>query len=126
MKRRFNVTGVCVPEMHYMVDISDKIKKIEEMVEYGSYFTIKRPRQYGKTTALNTLARKLRERYIVIKTSFEGVSDRMFESEELFCGEIFNVFTDSVEFVDSELASILRRSQKDIDGYNTLSREITD
>ena len=126
MKRRFNVTGVCVPEMHYMVDISGKIKKIEEMVEYGAYFTINRPRQYGKTTALNSLARKLEERYAVIDTSFEGVSDRMFESEELFCGEIFNVFADSVEFINGEFASILRRRQKDIDGYNTLSREITE
>lgn len=126
MKRRFNVTGVCVPEMHYMVDISEKIKKIEEMVEYGSYFTINRPRQYGKTTALNSLARKLRERYVVIKTSFEGVSDKMFESEEFFCREIFSVFADSVEFIDNELASVLRRHQRDIDSYNTLSRVITE
>ncbi len=126
MKKRFNVTGVCVPEMHYMVDISEKINKIEEMVDYGSYFTINRPRQYGKTTALNALAKKLREKYIVIKTSFEGVSDRMFESEEFFCSEIFSVFADSVEFIDIELASVLRRHQREIDSYNTLSREITE
>lgn len=66
MGKRFNTTGLCVPEMHYMVDISGKIKKIEEMVEHGSYFTINRPRQYGKTTVLNTLAKRLRERYAVI------------------------------------------------------------
>jgi len=26
--REFNVTGICVPEMHYMVDISGKIEQI--------------------------------------------------------------------------------------------------
>jgi Predicted AAA-ATPase. len=109
-----------------MVDITNKVEKIEEMVDYGYYFTINRPRQYGKTTILNTLAKKLRDGYAVIKTSFEGVSDRMFESEELFCRWIFDVFADSVEFVDGELASALRKHQKDIDSYNTLSREITD
>ena len=44
--RRFNVTGICVPNMHYMVDISRKIEKIFAMVEYGYYFTINRGRQY--------------------------------------------------------------------------------
>lgn len=126
MGKRFNVTGVCVPEMHYMVNISGKINKIEEMVEHGSYFTINRPRQYGKTTVLSILSKRLSERYAVIDTSFEGVSDRMFDSEELFCREIFNVFADSVEFVDSEFANVLRHHQKDIFDYNTLSREITE
>ena len=31
--REFNVTGLCVPEMHYMVDISEKIEQIFELVE---------------------------------------------------------------------------------------------
>ena len=53
--RRFNVTGVCVPEKHYMVDISGKLAKIREMVDYGDYFTINRARQYGKTTTLSQL-----------------------------------------------------------------------
>jgi len=66
MKKRFNVTGVCVPNMHYIVDISNKIKEIEEMVDYGHYFTINRPRQYGKTTTLFTLAKKLKNKYTVI------------------------------------------------------------
>lgn len=51
----FNVTGLCIPEKHYMVDISSKIKKILEMVDRGDYFTINRPRQFGKTTTFNEL-----------------------------------------------------------------------
>ena len=52
MKKRFNITGVCIPEKHYMVDISNKISEIFKMVEQGSYLVINRPRQYGKTTTL--------------------------------------------------------------------------
>ena len=28
--KRFNVTGICVPEKHYMVDISGKIAEIKK------------------------------------------------------------------------------------------------
>jgi hypothetical protein len=52
MKKRFNVTGVCFPEQHYMADTSAKFARILDMVEEGLYFTINRPRQYGKTTML--------------------------------------------------------------------------
>ena len=38
--RKFNVTGICVPNMHYMVDISGKVEKVFKMVEEGYYFTI--------------------------------------------------------------------------------------
>ena len=40
MKKKFNVTGICIPEKHYMVDISDKIKKIMNLIEDEEYFVI--------------------------------------------------------------------------------------
>lgn len=46
MKKKFNVTGTCIPEMHYMVDTSDKINRIMNLVENEEYFIINRPRQY--------------------------------------------------------------------------------
>ena len=55
MNKKFNITGLCVPEKHYMVDTSNRINEIAKMVEDGEYFTINRPRQYGKTTTLNLL-----------------------------------------------------------------------
>lgn len=30
MKRRFNVTGSCDPRRHYMVDLSERLKKIKD------------------------------------------------------------------------------------------------
>ena len=60
MKRRFNVTGSCSPQRHYMVRLDDRLEKIkEDYVDYGSYFVINRGRQYGKTTTLQALAKYL-------------------------------------------------------------------
>ena len=56
----FNITGPCIPELHYMVDTSKKIKRIvQEYIEKGCYFTINRARQYGKTTTIGLLTREL-------------------------------------------------------------------
>jgi hypothetical protein len=52
MKKKFNITGTCYPTRHYMTDVGGKLKAILAMVEEGEYFTIDRPRQYGKTTTL--------------------------------------------------------------------------
>ena len=36
--KTFTTTGVCTPENNYMVDISDRIKKMKVMVDEGKYF----------------------------------------------------------------------------------------
>ncbi len=83
--RKFNVTGLCIPGKHYMVDISEKIRQIIPMIEQGDYFTINRARQYGKTTTLYQLELLLAKECTVIAISFEGVDDRVFETPENFC-----------------------------------------
>ena len=83
--RKFNVTGICVPEMHYMVDISEKIENIFKLVEEKSYFTINRGRQYGKTTTIAELKKRLPEDYICISISFQFSGKKMFADEEGFC-----------------------------------------
>ena len=60
MKKKFNITGTCFPEDHYMADVSKKLDQIYTLVEDGEYFIINRPRQYGKTTTLHTLAHHFR------------------------------------------------------------------
>ena len=83
--REFNVTGICVPEMHYMVDISEKIEQIFNLVEGKKYFTINRGRQYGKTTTLGILEKRMqREGYICASISFQYSDDKMFADEEGF------------------------------------------
>ena len=70
--KRFNTTAVCIPQKHYMVDISDKLEQMIEMIENEEYFTINRSRQYGKTTTMFLLEQKLNCKYDVIAVSFEG------------------------------------------------------
>ncbi len=80
MSKKFNVTGLCIPEENYMVDISDRIDIIcNDYVREGKYFTINRARQYGKTTVLYLLEQKLADSFLVIHLSFEA-SDELFVS----------------------------------------------
>ena len=86
MKKRFNVTGLCFPNQHFMADVSKKLNRTLDMVEFGEYFIINRPRQYGKTTTLYTLSDVLTKTgdYIVFNMSFEGIGDAIFEDEKVF------------------------------------------
>lgn len=123
--KEFNVTGLCIPERHYMVDISEKINKIVEMVDKGAYFTINRPRQFGKTTTFNQLIEELNKKYIVIKTSFEGIGDDLFNTEEQFCNNIFDIFAKSVKYTNKELYDKLKNYTKITNNFNDLSENIT-
>lgn len=79
-RKKFNTTGICIPSLHYMADTADMIEQIiDDYVEQGEYFTINRARQYGKTTTLELLYHKLKEKYIVIDISFEA-ADEYFRS----------------------------------------------
>lgn len=97
MAKRFNITGLCIPEKHYMVDVSNKLREIGEMIGRGDYFTINRARQFGKTTTLNMIRRYFSEKYLIIDTSFEGVGDSSFRDEEsvvkMFASEILSYLT---------------------------------
>ena len=97
MRKRFNVTGSCNPEQHYMVDTAKRFAAVEELIDFGEYFTINRARQFGKTTMLDMIWRKLSGSYIVISLSFEGVADEMFESHATFAKMFAKKMTDRME-----------------------------
>ena len=85
MRRYFNTEGQCEPDMHYMVRLDDRLKKIKvRYVDRGSYFVINRGRQYGKTTTLRALAEYLRNDYAVISLDFQKLSDANFRDEYAF------------------------------------------
>ncbi|MCL2058738.1 MAG: AAA-like domain-containing protein [Oscillospiraceae bacterium] len=99
--RRFNVTGLCVPEDDYMVDISGKIEQIKRLVDDRSYFTFNRARQYGKTTTLACLERALQDEYTVASISFEGLGINAFESEAGFCKAFLKLISEAIELTDA-------------------------
>ena len=70
MGKVFNTTAVCIPEKHYMVDITERLNQIKALVDEGKYFTINRARQYGKTTTLLALKKMLEKEYDVIMMDF--------------------------------------------------------
>ena len=70
MKKFFNVNGSCNPQIHYMIDLSERLSEIKKMIDAGEYFTINRARQYGKTTLLAALAEYLKSDYKVISLDF--------------------------------------------------------
>ena len=75
-QKKFNITGICIPKLHYMVDTGDKVDKIiGDYIECDEYFTINRARQYGKSTTLEMLYNRLKTDYLVLDISFEAAED---------------------------------------------------
>ncbi|MCR5573525.1 MAG: AAA family ATPase [Bacteroidaceae bacterium] len=107
MRKRFNITGSCNPERHYMVDTEKRFNAVKDLIDAGEYFTINRARQYGKTTTLRMIWRRLSNAYLIIDTSFEGVGDAVFENEATFVQLIVNLMKDALNDKDSRMATPL-------------------
>ncbi|MBE6058143.1 AAA family ATPase [Clostridium sp.] len=127
MEKRFNVTGTCIPEKHYMVDISNKLDSILKLVNNEEYFIINRPRQYGKTTTLYMLERYLNKfkDYLVISISFEGIGDLIFEDEKIFSKEFLQIMSDSLFISNETLSKYLEEQKTHVENFIDLSRIIT-
>ena len=102
--KEFNVTGLCVPEVDYMVDISDKVKRIKELIDRRCYFTINCARQYGKTTTLAMLERELRDEYLMFSISFEGLGDESFATSAAFCSAFMELMRRAAHFAHAAAA----------------------
>ncbi|MCP4129403.1 MAG: AAA family ATPase [bacterium] len=124
MSKEFNVTGICIPENHYMVNTGKKLDDIFSMIERSEYFTINRPRQYGKTTTIFLLSKLLQERkeYLPIEISFEGIGSEVFDNEIDFIKAFLEMILDELEYLDAD-QKIRELVQKNIDGeLNTLDQ----
>lgn len=92
MSKKFNVTGMCIPEENYMVDMSSKIDKIvTSYIKEGKYFTMNRARQFGKTTTLYLLEERLKDEYIVLSLSFEAAHEYFQSPMHLVQGLIMDI-----------------------------------
>ncbi len=118
MGRCFNITGSCFPELHYMVDITDRLAEIKEMVRKGDYFIINRGRQYGKTTTLRALEGYLSDEYYVAGMDFQRqMSAAKFKDE----------YTFSSAFARAFITSFKRNncSEQALNALETLKQSIT-
>ena len=124
MAKIFNVNGDCKPNLHYMVNISERLRQIKNMVDEGQYFTINRARQYGKTTTLRALEEFLQKEYTVVSLDFQRMSYADFENENsfvmAFSGEILDCMRFPEEIPDTtkiiiaqRVSSVLRMGMRD-------------
>ncbi len=126
--KEFNTTGLCIPEKHYMCDVTQKFNRCKLLINKGKYFTINFPRQHGKTTMQYLLTQefeKYEDEYLVISTSFEGIGDLPFESEEKFAPTMLEIFAKGLYFDNPELSDYLEESARNIKDFKGLSRFIT-
>jgi hypothetical protein len=128
MAKRFNITGTCIPGRHYMADMSGKLDQIMELVANGDYFTINRPRQYGKTTIMFLLGQQLKKdkNYLVLDTSFEDIDTPTYENHEQFITAVLDILIHRLEFMQEKELIDLIRSRKPIDKFNQLSTFFTE
>ncbi len=128
MQKEFNDTGLCIPNHHYMVDHSEKLKQIIAFVEKGKYFTINRPRQFGKTTTLFLLdkALNLREDYVALKISFEGIDTDTHQHQGSFINEFMIILARRLEFLKfSDASQFISKHRSEMTNLPALSRFIT-
>jgi len=122
--KSFHITGNCVASKNYMVDTSKKLDQIMAMIEKEEYFTINRPRQYGKTTTIFLLRQRLLKSkdYLPIKLSFEGVGDVVFSTEKTFCSSFFADLAEDPVIIKQGFDSIFLEFGKDIESFKELSK----
>lgn len=114
MKKTFNSDGYCDPGLHYMVDLSSRLKEIKSMVDSEKYFTINRARQYGKTTILSALADYLKDYYEVVSLDFQTMSSLAFENEQSFVAafseELLDLAEELPDNVEGKISAFADRS----------------
>jgi len=125
--KRFNITGTCIPEENYMVDTSIKIDAIMQMIAKKEYFVINRPRQYGKTTTLFLLMRRLlsSDEYLPIKISFEGYDDVIFANPGNFCPTFLTTMANDYTVKKEGYSSIFLEHKGEVNNFNDLSQAIS-
>lgn len=125
MKKRFNTTGVCYSHVHYMMKNSRQLDLVMDLIEFGEYFTINRPRQFGKTTTLFFLEKQLKasKDYLSIRLSFEITGGQ--ESEKAFAKMFWDRMMFYVEYQKPALFPFTESLMPSIQDMKTLSKAIT-
>jgi AAA-like domain len=126
MSKKFNITGKCLPDKHYMADVSAKMLETLQLIKEGEYFIINRPRQYGKTTTLYGLGRVLRQKgFIALNMSFEGLDHSFFTSDENFSKGFMDLLSTFAGVYAPELEDWLVERIPKVNNLKFLDKTIT-
>ncbi len=110
-----------------MGDMSKKLDKIMAMVANGDYFTINRPRQYGKTTIIYLLEQKLlkNKHYLVLSISFEEIDAVTYKKQEWFISTFLDILSEQLEFLQEKELLALIQDKKTIANLKQLNTFLT-
>lgn len=122
MAKTFNITGNCIPGRHYMANLSDKLDQIVTMVSNGYYFTINKPRQYGKTTVMTLLEQRLAKDkdYLVLGISFEEIDAPTYNRQDSFISTFLDIVKEQLEFLGEKELTALIENQKALTNFKQL------
>jgi len=123
--REFNVTGTCILEENYMVDITNKLEQIRMLVDKKRYFTINRGRQYGKTTTLSRLRPFLADEYTVVSLSFEGFDEEEFANAAIFSQKLIGRIVDALLLTNEPEEYRESWENSEVTDFDSLGRHIT-
>ena len=116
MAKEFNTSVTCNPKKHYMVDVTNKMKVFERLINNGKYFTITRARQFGKTSSLKWIYNNLNDKYLVVSISFEDTEEDDWISAatfyKTFCGYMATAFKDDELTKDETAAKFWTEAQQ--------------
>jgi len=129
MSKKFNTTGICNSQMHYMADITGKIDKILELIEQKEYFTINRPHQYGKTTIQSNLANRINtdKEYIALDISFEAIDYEIYQDKKAFIDAFLRRISKCFDlYSHNDLSLFVANEIGKIDNFDNLSDYIGD
>lgn len=74
MPKHFNTAGPNQPDIHYTLDPESRLPDLRALIDERKYFVLHAPRQTGKTTLLDTFAKKLTDegKYTALMFSIEA------------------------------------------------------
>ncbi|KLO21238.1 AAA-like domain-containing protein [Marinitoga sp. 1155] len=112
--RRFCTSGPVDKKTCYYIERPDIMKEALDHIENWRYFTVSAPRQSGKTTLLNDIVEKIKDKYLTIFISFESYGDKTKTSflktiVRDFKIKIKSLYSENIEIEEPEEMDDIRR-----------------
>ncbi|MCC5945742.1 MAG: hypothetical protein JJT94_12475, partial [Bernardetiaceae bacterium] len=122
MRKDFNDTGLCNPDMHYMVETSHKLDSVMDLIARRKYFTMNSPRQFGKTTTASLLYKRLlaSPEYLVIRISLESEGEETFTSYDSFIQTLITMIISRTRTQNTNISEYFEQNRKPIHNFESL------
>jgi hypothetical protein len=126
MRPRFNTTGPCYPDEHYMLPPERRLVRAMELVDDGRYFTLHAGRQTGKTTSAQWLVEhyNVGDRFSALWVDVQSARERPDPASAF--GTILNKLDDGIRWSLPALAFPAERDRLLEDPHTALLHYLRD